>query len=146
MKICIIGGSGNFGQFFTKIFSENKHEVFSIGRGNIKKIKNYVEQSDAVVISVPNEAIKTYTDILGKIVNQKQLVVDISSVMSSNLTAIKKLKCQSVFLHPLFAPNIGNRKALKYILAPVNLKNRKLLKEFLNVLENNGSIIKETSV
>ncbi|MFA6430084.1 MAG: prephenate dehydratase [Candidatus Paceibacterota bacterium] len=146
MKICIIGGSGNFGQFFTKIFSDNKHEVFSIGRANIKKIKNYVEQSDVVVISVPNEAIKTYTDILGKIVNQKQLVIDISSVMSSNLTAIKKLKCQSVFLHPLFAPNIKKGKAFKYVLAPVNLKNRKLLKEFLNILENNGSVIKETSV
>jgi len=146
MKICILGGSGKFGTFFTKLFSDKNHEVFSIGRNNINKINGLVKKSDIIIISVPNEASKYYFDKLSKIVNKNQLVIDISSVMGSNLSNIKRLSCQTVFLHPLFSPSIKDQKNLKYILAPVSISNRKILKEFLGVLEENGAVIKESTV
>ena len=146
MKICIIGGSGNFGQLFAKLFKAQKHEVFSIGRTNINKLESNIKKSDVIILSVPAEAAKSYYNQLSKITKKSQLVVDISSVMSENRKELSKLNCQTVFLHPLFAPNVENLKLVKYILAPVNSKNSKNLKEIINCLKDTGSLVIESTV
>ena len=146
MKICIIGGSGNFGQFFTKLFKAQKHKVFSLGRDNVKKFDTLIEKSEIIIMAVPADAAKTYYEKLSKVVKKSQLLIDISSVMSVNKKYLLSLKCQTVFLHPLFAPNVENLKLVKYILAPVNSKNSKSLKEIINCLEDTGSLIIESTV
>ena len=146
MKICIIGGSGKFGQFLTKIFLAQNHEVLSLGRNNQKDFSKYIKSSQVIVISVPLNAAADYYNKLSKIVNAKQLIIDISSVMSLNSELLKKIKAETVFLHPLFAPNINNLFATKYILAPIALQKSKLLVNFLAVIEKSGGTINETSV
>lgn len=145
MKICIIGGRGNFGKFFTKIFTSQKQTVFSIGRSNISDLKKTVQNSDVIIISLPAEACKLYYEDLESLVKKNQLVIDISSVMSENIKYLSKLKCQTVFLHPLFATSIQNLEMCKYVLAPLNLKNNKKLTAILNFLKNSGAtVIKST--
>ena len=68
MKICIIGGSGNFGQFFTKLFKAQKHKVFSLGRDNVKKFDTLIEKSEIIIMAVPADAAKTYYEKLSKVV------------------------------------------------------------------------------
>ncbi len=146
MKICIIGGRGNFGQFFTKIFKKQKCSVFILGRKNTGKFQNFINKSDIIILSVPADAVKLYYEKLTKIVRQGQLLIDISSVMNQNKKYLLKLKCHTVFLHPLFAPNIQNLKTAKYVLAPVKVKNQKLLKEIIDIFKKDGSTIIETTV
>jgi len=146
MKICIIGGRGNFGQFFTKIFKAQKHKVFSVGRSNINKLKNIVKKSDVIILSVPTDGAILYYEKLLDLVKKNQLVIDISSGMSENKKYLAKLKCQTIFLHPLFPPSILNLKETKYVLAPIKSKNSRLQKEFISTLEKSGSKIIETSV
>jgi prephenate dehydratase len=147
MKICIIGGRGKFGQFLTNIFLAQKHSVQILGRSNLNDFSKYVKNNQVIILSVPLEASAEYYNKLAKIVNSKQLIVDISSVMSVNLALIKKIKAETVFIHPLFAPNINNLSATKYILAPVNTaKKTKILDKFLHIIEESGGTIHRTSV
>jgi len=146
LSICIIGAGGNFGQFFTKIFEAEKQIVFPIGRKNINKLKTSVEKSDVIILAVPPEAASNYYLKLKGLVKKNQLVVDISSVMSLNKKSLEDLNCESIFLHPLFAPNVKNSKQTKYILVSVKSGKTTVRSRFISIFKDSGASVIESTV
>jgi prephenate dehydratase len=148
-KITIIGGTGKFGQFFNKIFEENNIKTALLGRKNYNTLKEEVESSDVIMLSIPQEvAEKTYND-LKPLMKKNHVIIDISSIMSINCNFAKEMNCETVFLHPLFAPSIVEHKNAKYILAKSNTEmqdDNKILAEFIELLKAKGSTIKKTTI
>lgn len=132
MKICIIGGRGQMGRLFEKIFLSKGHSVVIQGRGTYDKLSEDVKACDIVIVSVPLDKAANVISDVAEVISDDKLVVDFSSIMKPNLKSMKKLKCQSAFVHPLFGANISSLKNLNTVVVPL-IKGGKLdwLVEFL---------------
>jgi len=125
MKICIIGGRGQMGRLFEKIFLSKGHSVVIQGRQVYDKLEEDVKGSDIVIVSVPLDKAAGVVSDVAEFVDEDKLVVDFSSIMKPDVGAMKKLKCQSAFIHPLFGANISSLKNLNTIVVPL-VKGSKL--------------------
>jgi len=143
MRICIIGGTGRTGQFFNKIFLEDGFKTELMGRKNYHRLKSIVNRSDLIIISIPVDKVKKILDDLSNIVKKEHAVIDFSSVML-NEEILRKLKCGSAFVHPLFAPTIKNLGQANFIAVPIN-KNKNL-DWFFHYLKSKGAFVKKSNV
>lgn len=139
MRFCIIGGRGQMGRLFEKIFLSKGHSVSILGRQNYGQLKKEVNDADITIVSVPMDVSGKVIDDVAKVITQDKLVVDFSSVMSVNLKSMNKLKCSSAFIHPLFGPDIGSLKNLNFIVCPLN--KGKQLDWFIDFLKEEDSIV-----
>jgi prephenate dehydrogenase len=143
IKIGIIGGTGQMGQWFKKFFEANNCEVLIAGRSTRLTHEECAKQSDIVIVSVPiNVTIETIKKI-GPFVRKDALLMDLTSIKEAPVKAMKKYsKAEVLGAHPVFGPGILSLKDQTMILCPA--RGKKWFAWLKKLLANNGAKIKIT--
>ncbi len=149
VKIAIIGGTGNFGRIFARLFKEEGHEVVITGRDVLKgervageegvRFSNdnikAAKESDVVIISV---YIENTIDVIKQVaphVRPGCLLMDFTSVKVEPTQAMLKHAKNGVEIigtHPMFGPRTRTIEGLTFIITPVRTgKWEGFIKEFL---------------
>jgi prephenate dehydrogenase len=126
LKVAVIGASGGMGSFFARYFLERGDEVRgsdpSGARGGTAGVAAFGTNAEAVkgcevtVIAVPiDSTVKVAKELVGKL-RPGSTLVEISSVKTQTLPALRKLVGRRVSLlsiHPLFGPALESTKGMK---------------------------------
>ncbi len=139
MIITICGG-GRVGLFFGNLLINLGHKVNVIDKKNYNNMSRFVKESKLILLALPMNAVGKCINDIKNYVNGKA-VIDLSSSMTSNL---KSLKCESAYLHPLFAPNIKSLSNMSLIYVPV--RKGRIINSFLSLIEEEGASIIKSSV
>jgi prephenate dehydrogenase len=136
-RIAIIGGTGEFGRLFARIFKEDGHEVVITGRDVEKggRVATAVGveftndnlaaagDSDIVIISVP---IENTVDVIREVaphVKPGGALMDFTSVKVEPVQAMKEVAPDGVEVigtHPMFGPRVATLEGQIVILTPVS--------------------------
>ncbi|VVB66051.1 F420-dependent NADP reductase [Candidatus Gugararchaeum adminiculabundum] len=147
MKIAIIGGSGEFGSFYAKLFQEAGFDVTITGRDQqkCKKVarENGVKcagsnaeacaDADVVIISVPIKETVSVAKEIAEIAPKDCLLMDFASVKVPVVKELKKAKCSEIAgCHPMHGPRISSLAGQSVIFVPVKKggKYEKIVKFF----------------
>ncbi len=106
--ISIIGGFGQMGTLFSRLWQEQDYTVYSIGRKNWEDCDAELLQSDAVIVCVPiKDTIDTITKLSPRL-NKKTILADFTSLKTEPLMAmLAEYTGPVVGLHPMFGPTIN---------------------------------------
>ncbi|GCC10683.1 T-protein [archaeon] len=135
-KIAVIGGIGEFGSMFARIFREEGNDVLVTGRNKEtgKKVSKSLgvgykrsnieaaEWADVVIISV---SIENTLDVIKEIaphVRDGSLLMDFTSVKVEPCRAMLKYsgkKVEIIGTHPMFSPRVIGLEGLVFIVTPV---------------------------
>ena len=156
MKILIIGGTGETGQWFAKFYKKHGFEVVIWGVNRKKDIAQKIgvkfaddldtelHSSDIVMISVPiNITENTIRDIAPKLPSGC-LLMDITSVKSGPLEAMIKYAppdAEILGTHPMFGPSIPDIRGQIVIFTPVEGRCSRWLPIIRSLYEDNGAHI-----
>lgn len=144
IKVGIIGGTGQMGQFFKRFFEKNNCKALISSRKTKLGPIDCAKQSDIVLVSVP---IDVTVDAIKKIaphINKNSLLIDATSIKKEPVNAMLKYsKCEVIGMHPVFGPNVSSIKNQTIVLCPARTK--KWLKWLVDIFEKNGAKIKITT-
>ncbi|CAD83697.1 chorismate mutase/prephenate dehydrogenase [Candidatus Blochmanniella floridana] len=103
--VVIIGGNGRMGQFFFKMLTLSGYQVRILDQDDWIHAKSILTNVGVVFISVPIYSVIKVINQLPHLSNDC-IIVDLSSVKKSSLTAILKIHTGPVLgLHPMFSPD-----------------------------------------
>jgi prephenate dehydrogenase len=135
-KIAIIGGTGEFGRLFAKIFKESGCSVVVTGRSvekgewvarligveftvdNIKAAKD----ADIVIVCVPIESTVKVIEEVAPQVKKGALLMDLTSVKVEPVKAMQEHVADGVEIlgaHPMFGPRVSGLEGQIVILTPI---------------------------
>lgn len=144
ITVGIIGGTGQMGRFFKKLFEKNNCKVLISSRKTKLKPEDCAKQSDVVLISVPIDATIKVIKKVAPYVNKNSLLIDSTSIKKEPVEAMRRYsKCEVIGMHPVFGPNVSSLKNQTIVLCPARTK--KWLKWLVNIFEKNGAKIKLTT-
>jgi len=119
LKVAVIGASGGMGSFFARYFLERGEEVRGSDPGGLATFRTNaeaVEGCDVAVIAVPiDDTVKVAKELVGRL-RPGSTLVEISSVKSKTLPALRRLvgkKANLLSIHPLFGPALESTKGMK---------------------------------
>ncbi|MFQ5800721.1 MAG: prephenate dehydrogenase [Candidatus Hydrothermarchaeales archaeon] len=141
-KIAIIGGTGEFGRLFGKIFGEDGYEVVVTGRDVAKgeRVAKAIgarftndnvaaaKDSDVVIICVPIESTVDVIKEVAPHVKSGGLLADFTSVKVLPVKAMAehaKDDVEIIGTHPMFGPRVASLEGQTVILTPVRGKKWK---------------------
>lgn len=156
MKVAVIGGSGEFGRIFARLFKEEGHEVTITGRDVHKGEKvahelgvvftrdnvEAAKRSDVVMISV---YIENTLDVIKEVAPHVMpgcLLMDVTSVKQEPCAAMEEFADKEVEImgtHPMFGPRVTSMEGLTFILTPVRVKKWEGF--VMDILEKHGARI-----
>ncbi len=105
-SVVIIGGHGQLGGLFAKMFRLSGYQVEVIGRNDWHQADELLSQAGLVVVSVP---IDLTTEVIGKLSQLPKtcILCDLTSVKSAPLEAMMAVHSGPVVgLHPMFGPDV----------------------------------------
>lgn len=153
MKIAIIGGSGQMGEWFSRFFIANGHTVVISGRNRKKCMAlgrkigavvakdnvDAVKGADLVILSVLVEGMRPVLKEIGPYISDEQIVMDITSVKSLPVKMMHShlKKGRILGTHPMFGPSAPS-KGQNFILTPTNAEERKTAKSISKLLKPGG--------
>jgi prephenate dehydrogenase len=160
VRIAIIGGSGQFGRVFARLFKEDGHEVVITGRDPAKGGRvaeelgvefsddnaNAAQNADIVIISV---YIDNTLDVIKEVaphVRPGCLLMDFTSVKIEPCRAMEENADNGVEIigtHPMFGPRVASIEGQAFIVVPVRAKKWK--KFLLDFLSRNKARVFETT-
>jgi prephenate dehydrogenase len=135
MKILIIGGTGETGQWFTRFYKDHGWEVTVWGANARRDIAlelgvhfaddpdEEIPLSDAVMISVPINLTEQVIAQVAPKMKKGSLLMDITSVKTGPVSAMQQYAPKGVELlgtHPMFGPTIPDLHGQTVILVPVD--------------------------
>lgn len=140
-NITIIGGHGQMGQLFHRLWQEQGHTVYPIGRAEFESCDDKLKISDLVIICVP---IKDTCDIIKKIAPRLQpntVLADFTSLKSDPLMTMLAQHSGAVLgLHPMFGPTIHSPH--NQIIVHCEGRNPSLCQWIIDSLSNIGFTLK----
>ncbi len=154
MKVAIIGGTGQMGRWFTKVFLDQSVSVIVSGRDREKLLKmqdefgveiannvDAVKTADRILICV---SIENFEDVVKEIhsyIRPNQVVMDICSIKEFPVNTMHKYITAATALgtHPMFGPSAESLENQNFILTPTNTRERQFAKDFKQWLEENKS-------
>ena len=123
-------GFGHFGRALGEVLSDNEQEFVAFDPGvnipeghGVASLQAFAQQSTIIVVAVPVPAIESALSELRPFLNQAHTVMDVGSVKSLPLEAMKRVlgdEIPYVGTHPLFGPTslaLGERP-LNVVLCP----------------------------
>jgi prephenate dehydrogenase len=144
MRIGIIGGTGQMGQWFKQFFEKNKCEVFVASRKTKLRPEQCAAKCDVVVISVSIEATIKVIKEIGPYVKEDGLLMDLTSIKKEPVEAMLKYsKAAVIGAHPVFGPSVKSIKNQTVVLCPA--RPNKWLPWIKGVLEKNGALVRVTT-
>ncbi len=150
MNIAIIGGTGEFGRVFARLFKEDGHKIVITGRDVSKGERvskslgvefsndnaKTASEMDVVIVSVP---IENTVDVIQEVAPHMQsgsLLSDFTSVKIEPCRAMKENAPEGVEvigMHPMFGPRVNSLEGQIVILTPIHgSKWEGFLKDFFN--------------
>ncbi len=160
VKIAIIGGSGEFGRLFARIFAEEGHEVVITGRDKAKGervarevgvrfTQDNVEAAkwgDVVIVSVYIDNTVEVIKQVAPHVREGALLMDVTSVKVEPCRAMLEHAKQGVELigtHPMFGPRVKSLEGQVFVLTP--LRGERWKRWLLEWLEKHRARVIETT-
>jgi prephenate dehydrogenase len=149
MRIAIIGGSGEFGRLFARLFRDEGHEVLITGRNPEKGAevarelgvrflgdnREAAAWSEVTVISV---FIENTVEVIREVaphLSPGSLLMDVTSVKVEPCRAMAEAAPEGVEIigtHPMFGPRVRSIEGLTFILTPIRAERwEKFLLDFL---------------
>ena len=153
MKIAIIGGAGQMGEWFSRFFIAQGHTVVISGR-NKKRLHasarrtgakiardniSAVSGADLVILSVLVGGMEKVLKETAPHLTAKQRIIDITSVKELPVKLMHRHMANRMTLgtHPMFGPS-AQAKGQNFILTPTNRKEREVARWFTKVLGGSG--------
>ncbi|WP_406655626.1 prephenate dehydrogenase [Methanolobus sp. ZRKC2] len=156
MKVLIIGGTGEMGQWFTPFFKKHGYEVTvwgSSGKVDVAEqmgvefahdLDAAISTSDIVIVTVPiNITEKVISETAPKM-KSGSLLMDFTSLKVGPTEAMKKYAPEDVEIlgtHPMFGPSIPSLHGQIFILTPINGRCDKWFPVMRSLFEDNGAHI-----
>ncbi len=153
VKVAIIGGAGQMGEWFSGFFREAGYEVVISGRRyrkcvelskklGVKAAKSNTEAvrgADMVMISVLPQYMEGVLKEISPHVENRQTVIDIASVKTMPVKLMHTYIRNALILgtHPMFGPS-AKKENQNFILTPTNPKERRYASEFGKFLKKQG--------
>jgi chorismate mutase/prephenate dehydrogenase len=105
--VVIVGGKGQMGRLFTKLFRLSEYQVASLDLDNPDETDQLLATAALIVISVPiNQTPEVIQQLAGKM-NPEALLVDITSRKREPVEAMLAVHNGPVMgLHPMFGPDV----------------------------------------
>ena len=105
--IVIVGGKGQMGLLFTKLFQLSEYKVTSLDLDNLNQADQLLASAALIVISVPiNQTTDVIQQLAGKM-NPEALLVDLTSRKREPVEAMLAVHNGPVMgLHPMFGPDV----------------------------------------
>lgn len=156
MKMLIIGGTGEMGQWFTRFSKEHGYEVVvwgssrrvdvaeSMGVEFASDLDHAIGDSDIVVVSVPIDITEKVIAETAPKMKDGSLLMDITSLKAKPIEAMKKYAPEGVEIlgtHPMFGPSIPSLHGQIVIMTPVKGRCDKWFPIIRALFENNGAHI-----
>ncbi|MCK4937469.1 MAG: prephenate dehydrogenase [Methanosarcinales archaeon] len=160
MKILIIGGTGDTGQWFTKFYKKHgwdvtvwganaRHDVAeSLGVPFADDLDNEIALSDVVMISVPIDLTEQVIADIAPKMKAGSLLMDITSIKTIPVNAMLQYAPSGVEVlgtHPMFGPTIPDLQGQIVILVPVDGRSEHWLPVIRSLYEDRGAHIEVTS-
>jgi prephenate dehydrogenase len=136
MKVAVVGAAGRMGRWFTNYFIRRGHQVEvydvrrreaealarEVGASYAPTLRRCVHGSDLIFLSTPIEATPRTVARVGRVVDGSALLVEISSLKSRVIPALKRLPKQltPLSLHPLFGPGLDDLRHGRMAVVEVN--------------------------
>lgn len=105
-RVGIIGGLGRFGQWMRVLCERNGCHVTIADIGTTKTNREVARFADTICISVPISVTAQVLEELAPEVTADKLLVDLTSVKTPFMRALKAMPCEVLSLHPMFAPSL----------------------------------------
>lgn len=107
--ITIIGGTGQMGQLFSRLWQNNGFIVNTIGRKNWDSSLEVISSSDAIIICVPIHDTTKMIKKVSSIISKSVILADFTSIKTLPLiTMLATHDGPVVGLHPMFGPTISS--------------------------------------
>jgi chorismate mutase/prephenate dehydrogenase len=141
--IAIIGGHGAMGSCMAKLFADLGHAVMIADVDTGLTPEEAAKIADVVVISVPIDATVDVIRNLGPLVRPDALLMDVTSVKISPLTAMMEHSRASVAgTHPLFGPSVHSLQGQRVALIPG--RGDEWMRWLHTMLEARGLVVVDT--
>ena len=156
MKMLIIGGTGETGQWFTRFFKEHGYEVTVWGSSHRIEVAehmgvefaydldNAISESDVVVISVPIDVTPKVIAETAPKMRAGSLLMDLTSLKVKPLEMMMKYAPEDVEIlgtHPMFGPSIPSMHGQIVIMTPVHDRCEKWFPVIRSLFEESGANI-----
>lgn len=139
VKISIIGGTGEFGRLFARIFKEDGFEVTITGRNRergervarrigVRYLQDNIQaakHADVVIISVSIENTLQVIEEVAPHLKPGSLLMDFTSVKKEPCRAMLRYASENVEIigtHPMFGPRVTSLEGLVFIITPIRTK------------------------
>lgn len=160
MKILIIGGTGETGQWFTRFYKRHGWDVTVWGASGRRDIASMLDVpfaedldgaiagSDVVMISVPIDLTEEIIADVAPKMREGSLLMDITSVKTGPVNAMVQYTPGNVEVlgtHPMFGPSIPDIQGQIIILVPVEGRSEHWMPIIRSLYEKQGAHIEVTT-
>ncbi|WP_407355422.1 prephenate dehydrogenase [Methanolobus sp. WCC5] len=160
MKVLIIGGTGEMGQWFTPFFKKRGYEVIvwgSSGKVEIAErmgvefasdLGGAIRTSDIVIVTVPINITEKVISETAPRMKSGSLLMDFTSLKVGPTEAMKKYAPQDVEIlgtHPMFGPSIPGLHGQIFILTPIEGRCDRWFPVIRALFEDDGAHIEVIS-
>jgi len=154
LKMLIVGGTGEMGQWFSTFFKNRGFDVSIWGKsGNTEiaerldvrfahDLHSEVTESDVVIISVPIDITEQVIAEVAPLMRAGTLLMDLTSLKTGPTRAMQKYAPADVEIlgtHPMFGPTIPNLHGQRFILTPIVDRCQKWFPVIREMLEESGA-------
>ncbi|MDD9301226.1 MAG: bifunctional chorismate mutase/prephenate dehydrogenase [Desulfobacter sp.] len=104
-SVLVIGGKGQMGRFFARLFSQSRYKVRTLDKEDWDSAKELCSGVDLVLVSVPIETTGAIVEAVCPYLSAHTILADLTSVKKGPLDAMCRFHKGPVMgLHPLFGP------------------------------------------
>ena len=115
--IAIIGGSGQLGTVFRRLFSDLGHRVLIADLETALRPAEAAATADVVVISVPIDVTADVIAAVGPHVRDDALLMDVTSIKEAPVAAmLAATRASVVGTHPMFGPGVHSLQGQRVVL------------------------------
>ena len=141
--IGIIGGTGQMGKLFRKVFEKHKYIVLISSRRTKLTPEEMIKKSDVVIVSVPIKHTIPLIKSIVPLMRKDQLLMDFTSLKEAPIKAMLKSKSAVVGLHPMFGP--GVEKLIGQTIIECPIRSNSHYKHIRKVFEKEKAKIKRST-
>ena len=153
MKILIIGGTGELGQWFTRFFRRMNHDVTIWGKsGRVEVAEELgvayahdlsaaIRESDIVIISVLIDVTEEMIRAVAPKMSRGSLLMDLTSIKKMPLAAMEEFAPAGVEVigtHPMFGPSIPDIRG-QTVMITKSTRCERWLPVILEIFEGEGA-------
>lgn len=136
----IIGGTGQMGRFFARVFEEAGWDVIISGRETEITNRDVAKEADLVMVSVPIRAtVGVIREITG-LLAEEQIFCDLTSLKVEPIRAMLTSRAEVIGLHPMFGPGAASLRGQTIIATPARCAPA-TLEGLLSVFRDQGAAI-----